>query len=154
MNKSAHAVSSTNTYIRRASESDLSAIMTFDERSKKDVNPRYWQEMFTRYGGDHNKQLFLVCEQGAEIVGFIIGEVRDWEFGSSPCGWVFALGVRPDVRLGGIATRLYAEMCEFFKQAGVDKVRTMVARTNNDFHSFFRSCGMMAGPHVQLEKDL
>lgn len=141
-------------YIRKAAESDLSAIMTFDERSNKDVNPRYWQEMFARYGDDHDKQLFLVCENNAEIVGFIIGEIRDWEFGSSPCGWVFALGVRPDIRLERIATRLYTEMCDFFRKAGVDKVRTMVARQNNDFHSFFRSQGMKAGPYIQLEKDL
>ena len=141
-------------HIRRAAESDLLAIMTFDERSNKDVNPGYWQEMFVRYGDNKDKQLFLVCESGAEIVGFIIGEIRDWEFGSSPCGWVFALGVRPDVRLGSIATRMYSAMCDFFRRAGVKKVRTMIARQNNDYHSFFRSQGMMAGPYVQLEKDL
>lgn len=154
MKKSQAIKTSTDIHIRKAAESDLPAIMTFDERSNKDVNPLYWQEMFSRYGNDHDKQLFLVCENGAEIVGFIIGEVRDWEFGSSPCGWVFALGVRPDVRLGGVATRMYAAMCDFFRKVGVDKVRTMVARQNNDFHSFFRSQGMMAGPYVQLEKDL
>jgi len=154
MNESQSVTESPSTLIRKALESDMPAIMTFDERSNKDANPRYWQEMFTRYGGDKNQQLFLVCELGNEIVGFIIGEVRDWEFGSHPCGWVFALGVRPDIRLSGIATQMYAVICEYFRQAGVRKVRTMVARRNNDFHSFFRSQGMMAGPYVQLEKDL
>ena len=154
MNKPESTSASLDIQIRKASESDLPAIMTFDERSNKDVNPRYWQEMFARYGNDYETQLFLVCESGTEIVGFIIGEVRDWEFGSSPCGWVFALGVRPDVRLGSVATRMYASMCDFFRKAGVEKVRTMVARENIESHSFFRSQGMMAGPYVQLEKDL
>ena len=140
--------------IRNAVESDLPAIMTFDERSNKDANPRYWQEMFTRYGDDKRKQLFLVCEAGNEIVGFIIGEVRDWEFGSQPCGWVFALGVRPDIRLSGVATQLYTAICQFFKQAGARTVRTMLARQDIDSLSFFRSQGMMAGPYVQLEKEL
>ena len=140
--------------IRSAVEADLPAIMTFDQRSNKDANPRYWQEMFARYGDDKNRQLFLVCESSDEIVGFIIGEVRDWEFGSQPCGWVFALGVRLDVRLGGIATQLYTTMCEFFRKAGATTVRTMIARQDIDSHSFFRSQGMMAGPYVQLEKDL
>ncbi len=140
--------------IRSAAETDLAAIMTFDERSNKDANPRYWQEMFTRYGSDKSKQLFLVCESDREIVGFIIGEIRDWEFGSHPCGWVFALGVRPDIRLGGVATGLYASLCQFFKAAGVDTVRTMLARQDIDSLSFFRSQGMMAGPYVQLEKEL
>ena len=140
--------------IRSAVETDLPAIMAFDARSNKDANPRYWQEMFARYGDDKNKQLFLVSEIDNEIAGFIIGEVRDWEFGSKPCGWVFALGVRSDIRLGGIATRLYAALCEFFKKGGVTTVRTMLAREDIDSHSFFRSQGMMAGPYVQLEKDL
>lgn len=141
-------------HIRSAAETDLAAITTFDERSNKDANPRYWQEMFARYGSDGSKQLFLVCEAGNEIVGFIIGEVRDWEFGSHPCGWVFALGVRPDIRLSGIATQLYSAICSFFKQAGVTTVRTMLARQDIDSLSFFRSQGMMAGPYVQLEKDI
>jgi ribosomal protein S18 acetylase RimI-like enzyme len=141
-------------HIRSAAETDLAAIMTFDERSNKDANPRYWQEMFARYGNDGSKQLFLVCEAGSEIVGFIIGEVRDWEFGSHPCGWVFALGVRPDIRLSGIATKLYSALCRFFKQAGVTTVRTMLARQDIDSLSFFRSQGMLAGPYVQLEKDI
>jgi ribosomal protein S18 acetylase RimI-like enzyme len=154
MNSSVLNEASIAVQIRRAAQSDLAAIMAFDERSNKDANPEYWQAMFRRYGDDQGKQLFLVCEHGPEIVGFIIGEVRDWEFGSSPCGWVFALGVRPDIRLGGVATRMYREMCDFFRRAGVNKVRAMVARQDNDFHSFFRSQGMMAGPYVQLEKDL
>ena len=140
--------------IRRAAESDLPAIMTFDERSNKDANPRYWQEMFARYGNDKFKQIFLVCEMENEIAGFIIGEIRDWEFGSDPCGWVFALGVRPDVRQSGVATQLYAAICRFFKQTGITTVRTMLARQDIDTLSFFRSQGMMAGPYLQLEKDL
>lgn len=144
----------TDLLIRTAAETDLPAVMTFDERSNKDANPRYWQEMFARYGADESKQLFLVGEVGNEIVGFIIGEIRDWEFGSHPCGWVFALGVRPDIRLGGIATQLYGALCQFFKQAGVVTVRTMLARQDIDSLSFFRSQGMMAGPYVQLEKDI
>ena len=140
--------------VRRAEESDLPAIKTFDERSNKDANPRYWQEMFIQYCDDKDRQLFLVCEIDAEIAGFIIGEIRDWEFGSHPCGWIFALGVRPDIRLSGIATNLYAAMCDFFRKAGVEKIRTMLAREDIDTHSFFRSQGMMAGPYIQLEKDL
>ncbi len=140
--------------IRRAGESDLPAIKLFDERSNKDANPLYWQEMFSRYGDDETRQLFLVCEQDSEIAGFIIGEIRDWEFGSHPCGWIFALGVRPDIRLSGVATRLYTAMCDFFRDAGVRQVRTMLAREDIDTHSFFRSQGMMAGPYIQLEKEL
>ena len=154
MNETQSQNTTSGLVIRRAAETDLPAIMTFDERSNKDANPRYWQQMFARYGDDKNKQLFLVCEAEKEIVGFIIGEIRDWEFGSDPCGWVFALGVRLDIRQSGVATKLYAAICRFFKQAGANTVRTMLARQDIDSLSFFRSQGMMAGPYVQLEKEL
>ena len=51
-------------------------------------------------------------------------------------------------------TRLFEELCNRFRQAGVAKVRTMLARNNGLVLAFFRSLGMMAGPFIQLEKDL
>jgi hypothetical protein len=41
-----------------------------------------------------------------------------------------------------------------FKKAGISKMRTMVARDDRLPMLFFRSEGMMAGPYIQLEKDL
>ena len=83
-----------------------------------------------------------------------MGDVRDWEFGSPPCGWVFGIGVRPDARLGSIATQLLDAICDGFRRLGVDKVRTLLARDNQLVLSFFRSQGMMAAPFIPLEKDL
>jgi ribosomal protein S18 acetylase RimI-like enzyme len=88
------------------------------------------------------------------VVGFVIGEVRDWEFGSPPCGWVFAIDVKPDSRQAGIGTRLLDAICASFRRAGVRKVRTMLGRDNTLILSFFRSQGMMAGPFIPLEMDL
>ena len=103
--------------------------------------------------------MFLVAElSGAEgpapILGFIVGEVRAWEFGSAPCGWVLALSVEPRARLRGTGQALFEALSVEFNKAGVTKMRTMVARDNQLHLLFFRSEGMMAGPYIQLEKDL
>ena len=92
--------------------------------------------------------------RGARVVGFIIGEVRDWEFGSAPCGWVFAIDVDPRVREAGVGTLLLRAIAERFERSGVRMLRTIVARENTLILSFFRSQGMMAGPLVALEMDL
>ena len=84
----------------------------------------------------------------------MIGEVRDWEFGSPPCGWVFGIDVDPRARQAGVGTRLLQAICDGFRGAGVDKVRTMLARDNHLVLSFFRSQGMMAGPFIPLELEL
>jgi len=110
---------------------------------------------FRRYGsGEDGERHFLVARAHGRVVGFVIGEVRDWEFGSPPCGWVFAIDVDPQARLGGIGTRLLEAISERFRRVGVRKLRTMLARDNTLILSFFRSQGMMAGPLVSLEMDL
>lgn len=115
----------------------------------------YWRSIYRRYGDSGNPGgQFLVADAGGRVVGFVIGEVRDWEFGSPPCGWVFAIDVKPDVRLNGVGTRLLAAICAGFRRAGVRKVRTMLGRHNTLILSFFRSQGMMTGPFIPLEMDL
>ncbi|MEO7008631.1 MAG: GNAT family N-acetyltransferase [Caldimonas sp.] len=115
----------------------------------------YWQTVYRRYGAVAQvERQFLVAEIDRRVVGFVIGEVRDWEFGSPPCGWVFAIDVQPGARLAGIGTRLLEAISAHFRAAGVTKLRTMLARDNTVILSFFRSQGMMAGPLVSLEMDL
>lgn len=141
--------------IRPAEAADLDQVIAIDAEVTGKKKTDYWYELFHRYGAGRSRQrLFLVAEAGGEIQGFIIGEVRDWEFGSPPCGWVFGISVRPDARLAGIATRLLEAICAGFRHAGVDKVRTLIARDNGLVLSFFRSQAMMAAPFIPLEKDL
>ena len=49
---------------------------------------------------------------------------------------------------------LFEAISTEFKKAGVGKMRTMVARDNRLHLMFFRGEGMMAGPYIQLEKDI
>ena len=36
------------------------------------------------------------------VLGYLFGEVRSFEFGSQPCGWIFAVGVDDDWRRRGV----------------------------------------------------
>jgi GNAT superfamily N-acetyltransferase len=108
--------------------------------------------VYRRYGvAGQGLSHFLVAEAEGRVVGFVIGEVRDWEFGSPPCGWVFAIDVDPRARQRGIGTRLLAGMRERFERVGVDMLRTLLARENTLLLSFFRSQGMTAGRLIPLE---
>ena len=88
------------------------------------------------------------------LVGFVVGEVRAWEFGSPPCGWVFAVNVAPEWRERGVGARLFDEICGCFAAAGVDTVRTMISRRDTLNLSFFRAQGLTAGPYIELERRL
>ena len=134
--------------IRRARAGDLRQVMAIDARITGLRKPAYWAGILRRY------RLFLVLTEGAKVQGYIVGEVRDWEFGSPPCGWVFGIGVRPQARLRGAGAALLAAMCEAFRRRGVGKVRTLLARDNSLVLAFFRSQGLTAAPFIALERDL
>jgi GNAT superfamily N-acetyltransferase len=144
--------SATDVVIRLAVPSDLSSLVALDEEVTGIAKRKYWKEAFARYGpqGDAGR-FFFVAERKNQIEGFIVGEVRAWEFGEPPCGWVFVVQVRPRTRLKGLGTRLFEALCDAFRGAGVRKIRTIMARNNHLVLSFFRSQGMMAGPFIELE---
>jgi len=134
---------------------DLAQVIAIDATVTGLEKRDYWRSVYRRYGDSgHVERQFLVAHAGERVVGFVIGEVRDWEYGSPPCGWVFAINVKPDCRQAGIGTRLLDAICASFRRVGVRKVRTMLGRDNTLILSFFRSQGMMAGPFIPLEMNL
>jgi len=139
--------------IRTAKISDIAAVDRLDYSITGISKLDYWTEIFDMYG-KRKDGFFLVAEAKGKVIGFIIGEVRAWEFGSRPCGWVFALGTDPNNRLNRVGSRLFSAMCDCLEKAGVDKVRTMLARSDELNMAFFRSQGMMGGSFVQLEMPL
>lgn len=146
--------------IRTVRAADIPQVIALDEQITGIAKPEHWQSLYQRYHSQRGRdQVFLVAaaaDAGAAgpILGFIVGEIRAWEFGSAPCGWVYALSVRPDARLRGLGETLLEQLSSEFRHLGVTKMRTMVARGNLLTMQFFRAAGMTAGPYIELEKEL
>jgi ribosomal protein S18 acetylase RimI-like enzyme len=140
--------------IRPARTADLPTVVALDEEATGMAKAEYWRERLERYGGGQQDRYFLLAERGGRAIGFIVGEVRAWEFGSPPSGWIFAINVQRAARQDGLGTLLFDAVCERFRGAGVRQVRTMIAKEDKLVMSFFRSQGMMAGPFIELEKGL
>jgi ribosomal protein S18 acetylase RimI-like enzyme len=134
--------------IRPARAGDLAQVVAIDAAITGVRKMRYWSGVKKRYRN------FLVAEVAGRVEGYIVGEVRDWEFGAPPIGWVFGIGVRPGSRLAGVGAALLAALCEAFRARGIATVRTLLPRDNALVLAFFRSQGMMAAPVIPLEKAL
>ena len=142
-----------NFSIRNAIPSDIDDIIELDHVTTNELKPDYWHSVFAHYLTDREKdRLFLVAETNGSVAGFIIVEIRAWEFGSPPCGWVFAVAVSPNYREMGIGKRMFDEISARLKKAGITTVRTMVDRNNNILLSYFRSFGLRTGSYIELEK--
>ncbi len=142
--------------IRRLAPADLDRVVEIDARHRGRAVPDYWQRV---------REVFLVpdrervrvalgAELGGRLVGFLLGEVRAFEFGSEPCGWVFAVGVDPQAMRSGVASQLLTEACRVFRDAGIRTIRTMVRRSDVPVLAFFRAHGFAAGAFTQLELEL
>lgn len=141
--------------VRPARPADLPEVIAIDTIVTGLEKSEYWSAIERRYGNaERAGRGFLVAEVEGEVAGFVLGEVRDWEFGSPPCGWVFAIDVHPRFRLAGVGTQLVAGMADWFRREGVTTMRTILARDNTLILSFFRSLGMTTGPFIPLEIDL
>ena len=142
--------------MRAVKRADLDQVIAIDATVTGLEKRSYWLRIYKRYGvtSGSEQRHFLVALLDKQVVGFVIGEVRDWEFGSPPCGWVFAIDVSPSARQAGAGTRLLRALSAEFAAAGVHKMRTLLSRDNTLILSFFRSQGMMAGPLIPLEMDL
>ena len=145
--------------VRRARQADIPSVAALDSRVTSLAKTTHWQELFERNRRPrHADQFFFLVaiapSANAALLGFIVGEIRAWEFGSAPCGWVYAMAVDPDAREQRVGEALLDAIGDAFRRAGVTKMRTMVAKDNRLPMLFFRGEGMMAGPYIQLEKDL
>jgi ribosomal protein S18 acetylase RimI-like enzyme len=150
-------VSRTSVRIRRAREADLAEVVRIDALRSGLRKPGYWRRVISGFRGaaPGAAPVVLAAEaDGGGLAGCLLGEIRAFEFGSEPCGWLLAVSVDPGFSRAGVATGLLEEACRRFRAAGVTRVRTMVGRNDVPFQSFFRSRGFVGGPFVQLERDL
>ena len=140
------------TGIRALESGDLGEVVRIDGLHTGEEKLEYWQKIFDEYLGRQGSRTFGIGIDAADgLAAYLFGEVRAVEFGSEPCGWVFAAGVDKDRLRCHLGTNLLADARRRFNALGVQTVRTMVLRNNVSVLSFFRANGFVGGPYVQLE---
>ena len=144
-----------DTVVRDLRMSDLPRVVRIDAGHTGVPKPTYWAGVFESFiDAQPQLRVGLGAEVAGRMVGYLIGEVRAFEFGSEPCGWIFAIGVDPEHLRSSVATDLLDRSADRFRRLGVRKIRTMVERTDIPVMSFFRSNGFVGGAFYQLEMSL
>ena len=150
-----------NLVLRPLREADIPSIITIDERISGRAKPEYWRSKLGQYmteaASGHaaaEDVLARVAEMDGEVVGFMLGEIRRWEFGQPFCGWITALGIEPDHQRLGVGRRLLAELLDYYREKELHEIRTIVEWPDGDLLKFFHSMGFVRGPFVELQKTL
>lgn len=141
--------------VRGLRSDDLDDVVRIDALHTGEGKTDYWERVFRDFlRPDQRDRVGLAAETEGRVIGYLVGEVRAFEFGSEACGWIFAVGVNPHDARKGVASALLGEACARFRQAGVGRVRTMVRRNDVGVLSFFRANQFHGGSFVQLERDI
>jgi ribosomal protein S18 acetylase RimI-like enzyme len=99
--------------------------------------------------------LNLGAEVDGKLIGFIISEVRRWEFGGGGMtGWILILGVDREYRGIGAGHKLSSTLIDHFHRKGITKIRTMVEWHEGELISYFRSLGFNMLGMLPLEKEV
>ncbi len=139
--------------VRELRRSDVTEVVRIDASHTGEPKPDYWAGVFNEFLSLRGERvrIGLGADVGGGLAGYLLGEVRAFEFGSEPCGWIFSVAVDKNYTRHGVATTLITEACSRFRAQGVERIRTMVRREDIPVLSFFRASGFVGGPFVQLE---
>lgn len=136
-------------------DTHLGGIVALDEKLSGEYRPDVWESRLGYYMR-RDPEASVVAENGDQVVGFMLGEVRSGEFGlEEPTGWIEVLGVDPEVQGQSIGRRLAERMLEHFRARGAKSVKTLVDVESQDgIAQFFTSLGFSTGTIQAFARDL
>lgn len=144
-------------HVRHMTGDDLPQVERIYNSHSGEPLPPQWSEIVLnslKNGPAGAALAWVATNEADEIIGYIIGEVRSWEFGSKPAGWVTGLGVEPKYQGKGTAEALLRSLLASFIARDMTTIRTMVVRDDLRVLRFFRSSGFTIGPYTEFEMEL
>jgi ribosomal protein S18 acetylase RimI-like enzyme len=139
------------TRVRPLDELDLGAITRIDERITGEYRPETWEDRvayYLRRDPDASK----VVEVDGKVVGFMMGDVRDGEFGlEEPSGWIERFGIDPDHRGRDLGKVLFDAITAHFASQGVRTLRTLVNMNDKGVAGFLGAMGFKSSSLQALE---
>ncbi len=109
----------------------------------------------TAYLGKGERNACLVAESDGKVVGFLVGDVRTWDFGEDQeVGWIRIVGIDPSFQGHGVGKALGEALMRYFETRGVTTVRTTVEWDAGDLIAYFRTLGFQRSGFIGLEKHL
>jgi len=137
--------------IRKMTVRDIDEVLRIDEKITGKPHAAYYESKADAYI-KRAPEYCLVAEHRDRVVGFVLGDVRGWEFAAELSGWLEIIGIDPDYHGQGVSRALMNELFARFKRAGVTVVNTMVNWNDGDLIDYFSANGFERGEYVNLVK--
>jgi len=137
--------------IREMRPDDIRHILELDKRIIGKERALSWPQKVNRYLEMYFPPLCHVAEAEGKIVGFILGDVRGWEYAIQPAGWVDIMGVDPAYQGQEIGRRLLEAFVGECRRRNM-KTHVIVRKADERLQRFLASAGFSEGQLVDFEK--
>ncbi len=118
--------------IREVRREDLERILDLEEKSF----PSPYPMGYLRFLANKNRSTFLVAEADDRLLGYVIADIRNEREGH-----IISIAVRPEKRRRGIARLLIRNVDRKLEEAGADRVKLEVRKSNTSAIELYRSLG-------------
>ena len=142
-----------NLIVRKMTVRDIDGVLRIDEKITGLPHKAYFESKAAAII-KRSPDYCLVAEHQDRIIGFVLGDVRGWEFATELSGWLEIIGIDPDYHGQGVSRALMNELFARFRKAGVKFVNTMVNWNDGGLIDYFRANGFDRGEYVNLVKRL
>ncbi|MCA1817483.1 MAG: GNAT family N-acetyltransferase [Acidobacteria bacterium] len=139
--------------VRRMTVGDIDEVLRLTEQITDKPHAAYYASLCDAYV-KRSPDTCLVAEGGGRVVGFLLADVRGWEFGAKLSGWLEVVGVEPSHQSRGVSRALLDALFESFRRANVSVVNTMVNWNDGDLIDYFRANGFERGEYLNLVRQL
>ena len=142
--------------VRLMRHEDKDALVEIDSLSSGEPRAEYLMGKFKQaLSSEHTMVASLVAETEDKVVGFLMGEVYMGEFGvPEGVATVNTVGVHPSAQGMGVGRKLMEAFLAHLREAGVERVRTVVSWDQWDLMGYFRANGYTPGTSIVLERDV
>ena len=139
--------------IRKMELADVKSIARIDQKITKKNRSLMWKSIVRKYLRLDGESC-LVAELDGDVIGFMLGSIKDWMFGVEKVGWVETIGVDPKFMGQGIGKKMGEKLFAFFKKNDVTEVHTLARWDSSDVLAFFKSLGFSPSDLISLRKKL
>ena len=140
--------------IRRMEPSDEKYVIAIDQKIVGEERASSWQQRVFRYLERYYPPVSHVAEANGVVVGFIIGDLRGWEYGMASGAWIDIMGVDRDYQGQGVGRRLVDAFVTQCREQGIKSIHAFMREDDTRIQRFLESANFSRGTLVDYALEL
>lgn len=139
--------------VRSVGESDIPEMVRIEGEITGSTEVSALERILHDYLDHGDLDLIIAADVDRKLVGFLVGEIRPWEFGEDEeVAWIKVVGVDPRYQGRGIGKQLGEAFLKSLKSKGIRRLRTLVPWDSGDLITYFKALDFERSRFVVLER--